>query len=268
MPADGELLERLRREVLLSQMVADERCCRVLEMMTLEGAPVLKMELIDGWTLSDLVRRARPLPLQLALSIALLSAGACAALHRNGVLHRDVKASNLMLTRQGQIKVMDLGISWSADLSSLTVSGTLLGTPSYMAPELILQQGASLRSDVYSLGALAYFLLTGRLPFSAGDLVQLFLKQVQEAPKPPRQLRPELSEAVEALLLRCLQKDPDQRPQDAAELEKEWLACGVTAQPADVLAAIFGLPEPRSSASASFGGPLGGETVRRPLTGP
>jgi serine/threonine protein kinase len=220
--ADAEALTRFKREALLSQRVAHEDCCRVYDFVTANGLSILKMELVSGWTLAQLISKLRPVPLPVALSLSVQSAAAVGALHRQGVVHRDIKASNLMVTRQGRIKVMDLGVSWAPEMSSLTMAGTLLGTPSYMAPELILQQKATARSDVYALGALSYYLLCGRLPFSAPDLVKLFMMQVGEQPPRPRDVRPELSVEMEELLMRCLDKDAEKRPADAVALEDAW----------------------------------------------
>jgi serine/threonine-protein kinase len=219
--ADEESLTRFKREALLSQRIGHEDCCRVYDFLSIDGLSVLKMELVNGWTLAQLLTRLRPIPMPLALSLSVQSCAAVGVLHRQSVIHRDLKASNLMVTRSGRIKVMDLGVSWAPELSSLTMAGTLLGTPSYMAPELILHQKSSARSDVYALGALAYYLLCGRLPFSAPDLVKLFMMQVQQAPVPPKQLRPELSDALESLVLRCLDKEAENRPADAVELEAQ-----------------------------------------------
>ena len=238
--ADEEALTRFKREALLSQKVAHEDCCRIYDFLSVQGLSILKMELVDGWTLAQLLARLRPIPLPLGLSLAVQACGAVGALHRQDVIHRDIKASNLMVNRRGRIKVMDLGVSWAPEMSSLTMAGTLLGTPSYMAPELILHQKATARSDVYALGALAYYLVCGRLPFAAPDLVKLFMMQVQEAPPRPRDLRPELSAGMEALLLRSLDKDPERRPADAVAMESEWRdTLGVEPEP-DLVGSILG----------------------------
>jgi serine/threonine-protein kinase len=220
--AEPALVERFKREVVLSRRVRHEGCCRVYDFVELEGYAVLTMELVEGWTFEALLDRVGVMPLPAALGLAFQAAAVVAGLHRGGVVHRDLKATNLMVQRDGSVKVLDLGLAWSSQLSTLTRIGTLLGTPTHVAPERILGAEPTVRSDVYSLGVLSYHLLTGRLPFQGHDIGQLLALQVQGEPVRPRKLRPELGRKLEGLLLQCLRKDPALRPADAAELAQEW----------------------------------------------
>lgn len=221
---ERSVLERFKREVILSRSVRHEGCCRVDDFLEMDGYAVLTMEYVDGWTLEELLDRIKTVPLGAACSLAAQASSALAALHRHGIIHRDVKARNLMVDRDGRLKLLDLGLSWSAHLTSLTVMGSMLGTPTHMAPERILAGAEpSTRSDVYALGVAYYHLLTGRLPFIGHDLSQLIALHIRSEPVPPRRHRPELGQSVEALILRCLRKKPEDRFADAAEVEAVWM---------------------------------------------
>jgi eukaryotic-like serine/threonine-protein kinase len=220
--AEPALVERFKREVVLSRRVRHEGCCRVYDFVELDGQAMLTMELIEGWTLEEVLDRLGLLPLQAGLALAAGAAGVVAGLHQSGVVHRDVKETNLMLRRQGRLVVLDFGLAWSSVLSTLTRLGTLVGTPTHVAPERILGGEPTMRSDVYSLGVVSYHLLTGRLPFRGHDLGQVLAMHVHGQPDRPRKLRPEIGRDVEALVLRCLAKDPGERPADAGELERDW----------------------------------------------
>jgi tRNA A-37 threonylcarbamoyl transferase component Bud32 len=220
---DPKLLERFKREVLYSRRIVHEGCCQVFDFAEYEDVAVLAMELVAGWTLDTLVDKLGPVPLEAAYSLIAQAASSVAVLHKNDIIHRDIKAENMMVTREGRLKILDLGLSWSSELSSLTAVGSILGTPAYMAPEFIMGGAPTPQSDVYAFGVLSYLVLTGRLPFEAPDLAKLLAMHMQGEPKPVRQLRPEVPAEVEKLVLRCLSKPPEKRPQSAGALEEAWI---------------------------------------------
>ena len=146
--------------------------------------------------------------------------------HDAGVVHRDVKGSNLMLDERGVVKVMDFGIARVVGSERRTRVGNLVGTPEYMSPEQIRGEDATTRSDLYSLGILLYEMLTGRVPFQQKGEFDVLRAQVEQPPPPPRQLCPSLSEAMEAALLRALAKKPEDRFTSIAEFQAVLVAAG------------------------------------------
>lgn len=190
----------------------------VYEVGDVDGRPYFSMQLIEGQTLADKVKNG-PLPQRRAARIVATVARAIALAHREGVLHRDLKPSNILLTPEGTPMVTDFGLAKQAagdDAAvgvDLTRSGVLLGTPSYMSPEQAGGRRAMIgpASDIYSLGAVLYFALTGRGPFVGDTPVDVVMQVIEQEPTPPRALRPRLDRDLEMIVIRCLQKPVDLR---------------------------------------------------------
>jgi eukaryotic-like serine/threonine-protein kinase len=192
---------------------------------TPEGVFYYAMEYLDGLDLQQLVEHSGPLPEGRVIHIL---NGVCASLaeaHSLGLVHRDIKPANIMLNRRGGdadvVKVLDFGLVKALDESKLTVqSGTMAGTPLYISPEAIqAPDRVDPRSDIYSIGALGYFLLTGQPVFTASTLIELCQDHVNTIPEPPsRRLGKPISPELEAVLLACLEKSRDKRPQSAHDL--------------------------------------------------
>lgn len=184
------------------------------------------MEYLNGITLQELVRSDGPQPQARVVHILQQVCGSLAEAHAAGLVHRDIKPANIMLCRSGGMfdvaKVLDFGLVRNLDSgeSLLTAAGALAGTPHYMAPEYITEpRSADARSDVYAVAAVAFYLLTGRLLFDGGSMVSVLTRHMTEEPPRPSTITPQPVEpSLEALLLTCLDKDPDQRPRDAGEL--------------------------------------------------
>ena len=166
-----------------------------------------------------------------AVRIAEQVAGTLAAAHAAGIVHRDIKPGNIMVTPEGQVKVLDFGIARTTDGLNLTQTASVLGTAPYMSPEQAMGQPADARSDIYSLGCVLYEMLTGKPPFM-GDLPAAVLHQhVRVAPKPPRALNPNVPPALDALVLQMLAKSPEDRPQTAAEVRDRLAALDTATEP-------------------------------------
>jgi serine/threonine protein kinase len=182
-----------------------------------DGMAYLVMEYAAGGTLKD--RIAGPLPLDEAIEIASQLACALDYAHQRGLVHRDVKPSNVLLDDDGRPLLSDFGlVKMAADNKGLTQSGVSIGTPEYMSPEQ--SQGLSIdhRSDIYSLGVILYELVTGQPPYTADTPLAVILKHITERPPPPRELRPELPSGVEAVILKAMAKVPEQRYAGASEM--------------------------------------------------
>ena len=215
---DPTFVARFEREALAVAALNDPRIVAVYDSGYDDGTRFIVMEYVRGESLAQLLRGRGPLPVARAVEIAAQIAGALAVAHRAGIIHRDVKPANVMVDEGDSVKVLDFGIAKAAANVSLTQTATVLGSAPYLAPEVIRGERADERSDVYSLGCVAYELLTGRPPFS-GELPAAIMHQHETAaPRPPGELRSGIPAALDALVLQMLAKDPRSRPQSAQAL--------------------------------------------------
>jgi serine/threonine protein kinase len=195
-----------------------------------DGRPYLAMELVEGSTLAQTCR-GEPRPPRQAAALVEPLARALHAAHRRKVVHRDLKPSNVLLTEDGVPKLTDFGLAKRLDGGEdLTATGVLLGTPRYMAPEQALCGDVGPAADVYSLGTILYELLTGEPPFHGGSLLSLLDRVTSEPPLPPAQVRPGVPPDLEAICLKCLQKEPRDRFASAGALAED-LARFLAGQP-------------------------------------
>jgi serine/threonine-protein kinase len=142
------------------------------------------------------------------------------AAHQQGVIHRDLKSQNIIINSSNQIKIIDFGLARTAHLEGMTVSGLIMGTPEYMAPEQVAGKKVDERADIYSLGIILYEIFTGRLPFTGDSAISVGFKQIKDDPPSPRSINPQISEEVEAIILKALQKDPIQRYRTVSDLKR------------------------------------------------
>ena len=187
------------------------------------GVPYIVMELVHGRTLRDILREGRPILPQRALEFTQGVLDALSYSHKAGIIHRDIKPANVMLTTSGSIKVMDFGIARAVSDTSATMTQTaaVIGTAQYLSPEQARGESVDTRSDLYSAGCLLYELLVGRPPFQGDSPVSVAYQHVREAPVAPSQLDAEITAPMDAVVLRALAKDPDDRYQSAAEMRDD-----------------------------------------------
>jgi eukaryotic-like serine/threonine-protein kinase len=208
---------------------------------TLDGVhvPYIVMEYVDGRTLRDLLKTERHIMPTRALEITAQVLSALDYSHRNGIIHRDIKPGNVMLTRAGDVKVMDFGIARALAESSATVTQTaaVIGTAQYLSPEQARGEPVDPRSDVYSTGCLLYELLTGTPPFTGDSAVAVAYQHVREDPIPPSRLNADISPAIDAIVLKAMAKNPANRYQSAAEMRDdiERALSGVPVQATPIL---------------------------------
>jgi serine/threonine-protein kinase len=236
--AQADSLERLKREVVMARRVSHPNVCRIFDIGESEGIHYVSMELIEGQTLSDLLTRSGRLTPTQALPIILQILEALAAAHRVNVVHRDLKPDNVMITPDGQAVIMDFGLSMASDTQRMTQAGAVLGSPQYMSPEQVAGSGVDLRCDLYAVGVIMFRMLLGRLPFDSAKLVEVLRGHLQEPPPRPSQLVPDFPASLEAILLRALEKKPEDRHETAeamlgalAELDPAALEGAATTVP-------------------------------------
>jgi serine/threonine-protein kinase len=216
--AAGErAVRRFEREAEASARLSGPHIAAVYDFGRSEGRPYIVLELVRGETLADRLTREGPLPPQEAARIATQVAEALEEAHAAGIVHRDVKPGNLMLTPAGDVKVMDFGIAAAAWAVRITTSGLVLGTPSYLAPEQAKGEKTTPASDVYALGAVLYEMVAGRPPFVAESPVAVALAHVREDPAPLDQVAEGVPSNLAAASMAALAKDPAERPPSAAD---------------------------------------------------
>ena len=217
-----EFVERFRREARSAATLNHPDIVSVYDWGCSEdGTYYMVMEFVSGGTLKDCIASEGPLDTVTAAELGSQVAEALAFAHERGVIHRDVKSQNILLTASGDAKVADFGIARAAAATAISRTGLILGTISYMSPEQAMGEPAGPASDLYSLGVVLYEMLTGELPFEAEALVALCMKHVNEPPCPPREVNPEVSEGMNTLVLRLLDKKAENRYESAAELAED-----------------------------------------------
>ena len=209
-----ELANRFLREIKLLAGLSHPNIASLRTALTVGNQLVMIMELVDGVTLAARLEQG-PLPPPNAVNYIDQVLAALSYAHREHIIHRDIKPTNMMLTHEGVVKLMDFGIARSAEERSLTMTGTTLGSLYYMSPEQIRGEGVDARSDLYSVGVSLYELVTGRRPFQATANYAVMAAHLQEAPTPPAELQPGLPVALNEVILMALAKDPGRRFQSA-----------------------------------------------------
>jgi eukaryotic-like serine/threonine-protein kinase len=223
---DAEYVERFRREARAVARLSHPNIVTVIDRGDEGGRQYIVFEHVEGENLKELVTRTGRLPPRRALELVIPVADGLAFAHEHGLVHRDVKPQNVLLSSEGEIKVTDFGIARSLDVEhGVTQTGTVLGTSEYLAPEQASGEPVSPATDEYSLGVVLWELLTGEVPFTGENFVAVALRHVNEPPPRLRELRPELPARLAAAVERALAKDPAQRFPSMSALAAELRAC-------------------------------------------
>jgi eukaryotic-like serine/threonine-protein kinase len=213
-----EVLRRFKQELILAQQVTHKNVIRTFDLGEADGIKFISMDYIEGQDLRSFLKQKGKFTSQEATAIIVQVCQALEAAHSEGVVHRDLKPQNIMIDAQGKATVMDFGIAYSTELTGMTQTGALLGTPEYMSPEQAKGQKADARSDVFALGIIFYELLTGETPYKADTALATLLKRTQERVPPPSKLDPTIPRYLSDIVAKCLETDPRRRYQDVSEV--------------------------------------------------
>ena len=219
--ADEKMIERFRNELKLARRISHKNVCRIFDLGNCEGTYYITMEFVPGDNLKSIIRMMGPLAPPRALAVAGQVCDGLAEAHRLGVVHRDLKSSNIMIDREGSARIMDFGIARAAETKGITDRGTLVGTPEYMAPEQVEGKDIDQRADIYSLGIILFEMATGRVPFEGTTPLSVALMQKSAKPPDPRDLNSHTPGGLVGIISRCLEKDPAARYQKIEDLSAE-----------------------------------------------
>ncbi len=227
---DSVQVRRFEKEALALSRVAHPGIAAILDLIEHGNERLMVMELLQGETLDVIVRRQGPMLPVRAAALVVQALEALAYAHGEGVVHRDIKPGNLMLTDNGPLKILDFGVALIAGTDPLTEAGFLVGTPAYMAPEQVTGAQVDARTDLYSMGLVFYFLVTGKSPFAGKTPALIAHARIDTDPVPARTHMHALPEWVEAVLARALARDPAGRYQSAGDF-RQALEAGIRNDP-------------------------------------
>ena len=216
---DPSALERFKGEIRLARRISHRNVVRTHDLGESGGVYFITMEYVEGRSLKDLIQSRGKLPVPVTLTVAKQLCRALEVAHDEGVIHRDIKPQNMVVQPDGVLKVMDFGIARLAKRKEgVTQAGMVVGTPEYMAPEQLMGDEIDARADLYAVGCVLYECLTGKTPITADTPITLIARVLEDVPMEPRIVNGEVPEALSALVMSCLSKKPEGRPQTAAQL--------------------------------------------------
>jgi len=223
--ADGSSLERFKQEIRLARRITHRNVVRTHDLGEVGGVYYITMEFVEATSLKDLIKKRSRLPGGVALTVGKQLCRALEVAHEQGVIHRDIKPQNMVVDAGGFLKVMDFGIARLAEAKQqgakgLTAAGIAIGTPEYMAPEQLMGEELDPRADLYSAGAVLFECVTGEPVFSAPTVTALMMKHLEEAPRDPRVVNPELPARFAEIILKALAKQRADRWRSAVEMHE------------------------------------------------
>jgi serine/threonine protein kinase/beta-lactam-binding protein with PASTA domain len=204
---DEEFITRFRREAQAAARLSHPNIVNIYDVGRDGETDYIVMEYISGETLKERIQREKSLSVEASVRIALEIAEALEHAHQNNLIHCDIKPHNILITHTGRVKVTDFGIARAVTSGTMTHTGTVLGSVHYFSPEQARGAAIGAKSDIYSLGVVLYEMLTGSLPFTGETPIGVALKHLQETPKPPREIKPDIPPLVEAVVLKAMNKD-------------------------------------------------------------
>lgn len=219
--ADKQTIERFGNELKMARKIAHRNVCKMYYLGEEKGAQFITMEYVPGEDLKSMIRMSGQLSTGMTIKVAKQVCDGLTEAHRLGVIHRDLKPNNIMIDKSGEARIMDFGIARLLKAKGITGAGIMIGTPEYMSPEQVEGKEIDQRSDIYSLGVILYEMTTGRVPFEGDTPFTIGMKHKGEIPQAPINLNAQIPEDLNSLILKCLQKEKDQRYQSAGEVRSE-----------------------------------------------
>jgi serine/threonine-protein kinase len=249
---DDQFIERFRREAKNAAALNHPNIVSIYDRGEAEDTYYIAMEYLDGRSLKELIVGRGAAPINVAVEYARQILSALRFAHRHGIVHRDIKPHNVLVDGEGRVKVTDFGIA-RAGTSQMTETGSIVGTAQYLSPEQARGGEVDPRSDLYSLGVVLYELLTGKTPFDGETPVEIAMKHLSNAPKPPSKLRPEIPPELDKVVLRALAKDPEDRYQSADEMEADLdrIARGAPVSAATAATQVLKVPAAAAAADST-----------------
>src|SRR6184192_1832404 len=217
---DDQFVERFRREAKNAAGLSHPNIVSIYDRGEAEGTYYIAMEYLDGRSLKELIVSRGPAPVNIAIDYARQILAAIRFAHRHGIVHRDIKPHNVLVDAEGRVKVTDFGIA-RAGASQMTEAGSIVGTAQYLSPEQAKGAPVDQTSDLYSVGVVLYEMLTGRVPYTGDAPVEIAMKHLTAVPDPLSKLRPDVPHDLDAIVMRALAKDPDQRYGSAEEMDAD-----------------------------------------------
>jgi len=218
---DEKTIERFGNELKFTRKIVHKNVCRMYDLNDEKGTQYITMEYVPGEDLKSTIVRVGRLSLGKAVSVAKQVSEGLIEAHHLGVVHRDLKPQNIMIDKEGNVRIMDFGIARALKTKGITAAGMMIGTPEYMSPEQAEIKETDQRSDIYSLGVILYEMVTGRLPFEGDSPLGIAMKHKSEKPSDPREFNSQISPELSHVILRCMEKAKDKRYQKAEELYSE-----------------------------------------------
>jgi serine/threonine-protein kinase len=219
--SDKKSLERFGNELKLARKITHKNVGKMFDINEEAGTHYITMEYVSGQDLKALMKQTGQLTIGTSISISKQICEGLTEAHKLGVVHRDLKPNNVMIDEEGQVRIMDFGIARSLKDKGITAAGIMIGTPEYMSPEQAEATEVDQRSDIYSLGVILYEMLTGRLPFEGETPLSVAMKHKGVTPEEPIQYNTQISDDLNRVILRCLEKEKDKRYQNAKDVSSE-----------------------------------------------
>jgi eukaryotic-like serine/threonine-protein kinase len=264
---DDAFIERFRREAKSAASLSHPNIVSIYDRGEAEGTYYIAMEVIEGRSLKELIMTRGPLPIAEAVHHARQILQALRFAHRHGIIHRDIKPHNILIGEQG-LKVTDFGIARYGP-SQMTEAGSIMGTAQYLSPEQARGAPVTASSDLYSVGIVLYEMLTGRVPFSGDSAIEIAMKHLNDWPKPPSKMRPEIPDDIDHIVLRALAKAPEDRYQSAEEfiedLERVEAGLPLSAETSEAATALLNVT-PVGASTEVLSGDATRVTQPRPYT--
>ncbi|WP_372636605.1 Stk1 family PASTA domain-containing Ser/Thr kinase [Cohnella sp.] len=222
---DDDFIKRFRREAQAAASLSHPNIVSIYDVGQVDDTHYIVMEFVDGANLNEIIRERAPLQADEAVKIAAKICDALEHAHHNQIIHRDIKPHNILIGNNGHVKVTDFGIARAVTSSTITQTGSVIGSVHYFSPEHAKGVAAGEKSDLYSLGIVLYQMLTGRLPFLGESPISVALKHLQEPFEQPRLVNPYIPQSVENIILRAMRKNPQERYQSAKEMQRDLETC-------------------------------------------